>query len=221
MSMFKTLADLKKNTIDDKGSGGTQGGERIQRYFTIQSGESYLIRFRQELTEDSANFTDERGVAHVVFVHTNPEDYRKSAICTGDDESFGYRCFGCEQVVHDRGWKAKKHLLINVAVYNSEEEIWEPRVLDQKFTGAHVAETVVTYALEYGTILDRDFKISRTGQKQQTKYNLIPLAPKDADKSIDSLPMHDLTKIYRTMNPAEQAGFYIQENDDSSSNAWK
>lgn len=221
MSMFKTLSDLKKNTIENKGGSGMQDGERVQRYFTVKSGESFLIRFRQELTEDSAAFDDQTGVAHVVSVHTNPNDFRKSAVCTGDSEDFGYRCFGCEQVVHDRGWKAKQHLLINVAVYNAEDDVWEPRILDQKFTGAHVAETIVTYASEYGTIMDRDFKISRTGQKQQTKYNLIPLAPKDANESIASLPMHDLTKVYRTMNPAEQAGFYIPEEDNSGSNSWK
>ena len=221
MSMFKTLSDLRKNTIENKGSGGPQDGERVQRYFTVKSGESFLIRFRQELTEDSQNYSEDTGVAHVVSVHTNPLDFRKSAVCTGDHEEFGYRCFGCEQVVRDRGWKAKQHLLVNVAVYNAEDDVWEPRVLDQKFTGAHVAETVVTFATEYGTILDRDFKISRTGQKQQTKYNLIPLAPKDANESIASLPMHDLTRVYRIMNPAEQAGFYIAEDDSSSSNDWK
>ena len=209
MSMFKTLSDLRKNTIENKGSGGPQDGERVQRYFTVKSGESFLIRFRQELTEDSQNYSEDAGVAHVVSVHTNPNDFRKSAVCTGD------------QVVRDRGWKAKQHLLVNVAVYNAEDDVWEPRVLDQKFTGAHVAETVVTFASEYGTILDRDFKISRTGQKQQTKYNLIPLAPKDANESIASLPMHDLTRVYRIMNPAEQAGFYIAEDDSSSSNDWK
>jgi len=217
--MFKTLSDLKKNTINMKGS--AQDGERIQRYFVVKSGESYLIRFRQELTEDSAAFTEEAGVAHVVSVHTNPEDFKKSAVCTADNEEFGYRCFGCEQIVHDRGWRAKQHLLLNVAVFNAEEDIWEPRIIDQKFTGAHVAETIVTYASEYGTILDRDFKFSRTGQKQQTKYTLIPLAPKDAAPSIAELPMHDLTKVFRNMNPAEQAGFFAGEEDDSKSSDWK
>ena len=220
MSMFKTLSDLKKSTIDNKGSGPMIDGERIPRFFSVKSGESFLIRFRQELTEDSANFSDTDGVAHVVSVHTNPNDYKKSAICTGDNEDFGYRCFGCEQVVHDRGWRAKQHLLINVAVYNSDDDVWEPRILDQKFTGAHVAETIVTYASEYGTIMDRDFKISRTGQKQQTKYNLIPLAPKDANASIAELPMHDLTKTYKLMSPAEQAGYYISEEDNSGSSGW-
>jgi len=220
MSMFKTLSDLKKNTIENKGSGPMGDGERIPRFFSVKSGESYLIRFRQELTEDSANFSDAAGVAHVVSVHTNPNDYKKSAICTGDNEDYGYRCFGCEQVVHDRGWKAKQHLLLNVAVFSADDETWEPRILDQKFTGAHVAETIVTYASEYGTIMDRDFKISRTGQKQQTKYNLIPLAPKDANASIAELPMHDLTKTYKLMSPAEQAGYYISEEDNSGSSGW-
>ena len=46
MSMFKTLSDLKKNTIENKGNSGPMDGERVQRFFTVKSGESFLIRFR-------------------------------------------------------------------------------------------------------------------------------------------------------------------------------
>jgi hypothetical protein len=218
MAMFKTLKDLQNSTKKPETTGFS--GEKAKRFFTIKPDESFQIRFRQELTEDSANFIDDVGVAHVVRVHSNPADFTKNAVCTGDDEKYGYKCWACEQIDKDRGWKAKQHLLVNVAVFNAEENIWEPRVLDQKFTGAHVAESVVEYALEYGTLLDRTYKISRKGTKQQTQYTLIPLAPKDADASIADLPMHDLEKVYRSYSYSEQSGFYLGSESGGSASSW-
>jgi hypothetical protein len=218
MAMFKTLKDLQNST--KKAPASSQGGDRVKRFFTIKPDESFQIRFRQELTEDSQGFTEDDGVAHVVRVHSNPNDFTKNAICTADDERYGYKCWACEQLDKDRGWKAKQHLLLNVAVYDPDTDAWEPRVLDQKFTGAHVAESVVEYALEYGTLLDRTYKISRKGVKQQTQYTLIPLAPKEADSSITSLPMHDLTKVFRTIPYAEQSAFYVGAEDSSGASSW-
>lgn len=218
MAMFKTLKDLQNST--KKQTMGAEGGERVKRFFTIKPDESFQIRFRQELTEDSGNFDESLGVAHVVRVHSNPADFTKNGVCTGDDERYGYKCWACEQIDKDRGWKAKQHLLINVAVYNPDSDTWEPRVLDQKFTGAHVAESVVEYALEYGTLMDRTYKISRKGVKQQTQYTLIPLAPKDEDASIASLPMHDLTKVYRSLAYAEQSSFYLGSEESSGASSW-
>jgi hypothetical protein len=123
-------------------------------------------------------------------------------------------------VSFDKGWKAKNHLLINVAVFNKDDDVWEPRVLDQKFTPAHIANNLVEYAAEFGTIVDKDYKIKRQGTKQSTQYTLIPLAEKAADKSIVDLPMHDLDKIYRVIPPAEQQAFYISSEDGGSSSDW-
>jgi hypothetical protein len=218
MAMFKTLKDLQNST--KKQSVGADYGDKVKRFFTIKPDESFQIRFRQELTEDSANFDENLGVANVVRVHSNPADFTKNAICTGDDERYGYKCWACEQIDKDRGWKAKQHLLINVAVYNPDNDTWEPRVLDQKFTGAHVAESVVEYALEYSTLLDRTYKISRKGSKQQTQYTLIPLAPKDVDPSIADMPMHDLERVYRKFAYAEQSGFYLGSEERSGASSW-
>lgn len=217
MTMFKTLKDLQNST---KKPTYVDSGDRVKRFFTIKPDESFQIRFRQELTEDSGQFDEANGVAHVVRVHSNPADFTKNLVCTADDDKFGYKCWACEQIDKDRGWKPKQHLLINVAVFNAEEDVWEPRVLDQKFTGAHVAESIVEYALAYETLLDRDYKISRKGTKQQTQYTLIPLAPRDAHDSIAELPMHDLTKVYKTLSPAEQPSFFLGSEDQSSSSSW-
>jgi hypothetical protein len=217
MAMFKTLKDLQNST---KRQVSSMSGDKVKRFFTIKPDESFQIIFRQELTEDSANFDEEIGVAHVVRVHSNPADFTKNAICTSDDERYGYKCWACEQIDKDRGWKAKQHLLINVAVLDPTTNVWEPRVIDQKFTSAHVAETIVEYALEYGTLTDRAYKISRKGSKQDTQYNLIPLAPREMDESITGLPFHDLTKIYRSFPYAEQQGFYIGAEESAGASSW-
>ena len=129
-------------------------------------------------------------------------------------------CWACQQVPLDRAWRAKGHLLINIAVYNKDEDVWEPRVLDQKFTAAHVAESLLEFASEYGTIVDRDYKIKRKGVQQDTQYTLVPMAPKDADPSIADLVWHDLEKVYRTFSPSEQPGFYVSSEDKASSSDW-
>lgn len=216
-TMFKTLKDLKESTKTNRPQGD---GERVNRFFSLKSGQDARLRFRQELTEDAVGYDEEAGGAIAVMVHTNPADFRKSAECTADNEEYGYRCWACEQVPKDKGWKAKKHLLINIAVFNADEKTWEPRVLDHKFTPAHCAETILEYATEYDTIVDRDYKISRVGEKQSTNYSLIPLAAKDADASIKDLPLHDLNRHYKLISPAEQPGFYIADQDTSSSGSW-
>lgn len=219
MAIFKTLADLKKKT--DKPANTQGDGERIPRFFSVKPGEEFKIRFRQELTEDSSGFNEEAGVAELIAVHAHPDDFTKNARCTADMEEYGYKCWACSQVPKDRGWRAKSHLLINVAVFNKEENVWEPRVLDQKFTPAHVAETVVEYASEYGTVLDRDYKIKRKGQKQETQYTLVPMAEKAVDDSIAELPYHDLNTVYRTFAPAEQEGFYNASDDKGGASGWE
>lgn len=215
MALFKTLEELKKKVEKP-----AFDGERIPRFFIIKPGEEYRIRFRQELTQDLSGYDEEAGLAEHVMVHSNPLDFTKQARCTHDLEEFGSNCWACQQIPKDRGWKAKGHLLVNVAVYNADEDKWEPRVLDQKFTAAHVAEQLLELASEYSTITDRDYKIKRKGTKQDTQYTLVPLAAKDADASIAELPYHDLSSIYKIMTESEQEAYFLTEADGGSSSNW-
>jgi hypothetical protein len=216
MAMFKTLSDLKR-MIPASGDGG--GGS--DKYFKVDDGESFQIRFRQELTADASGYTDEADAAKLVRVHSNPADFTKSAVCTSDSEESGYKCWACEQIPKDKKWSPKLHLLVNIAVYNPDSDTWEPKVLDQKFTSAHTADSIVEYANEYGTLLDRTYKISRKGKKQATQYNLIPLAVKDADESITSMAYFDLSKHHRNFRYSEQAGYYLSQEDKGSSGDWE
>lgn len=212
MAFFKTLKDLQEKADKPAEGGG--------RFFTVKPGEEYRIRFRQELSEDLNGYDEEAGLAELVMVHTNPGDFTKHGRCTGDMEEYNYKCWACEQISTDSKWKPKGHLLVNIAVQNTDNDTWEPRVLDQKFTGAHVAENLLEYAGEYETILDRDYKIKRKGEKQATQYTLVPMGVKDPDASIKDLPFHDLSKSYKIVAPAEQAAHYLSTEDKSGSSGW-
>jgi hypothetical protein len=198
-SSLKTLKELEKNVPQ-------QGKSGLKRYFTLQNGDSYKIRFRQELTEDSANFDEEVGAAIIVPVVTSPINWKWRVASTSNLPEFGYRCWASEQVNADSRWKPRPHLLVNVAV--EIDGNWEPRILDTTFNQRHVALIMMEYAKEFGTITDRYYKYSRTGSgSSDTNYTLIPLGQSEMPEEIKSLPMHDLEKSYMTLPYDKQKSY--------------
>jgi hypothetical protein len=196
---LKTLKELEKNVPQ-------QGKSGLKRYFTLQNGDSYKIRFRQELTEDSANFDEEVGAAIIVPVVTSPINWKWRVASTSNLPEFGYRCWASEQVNADSRWKPRPHLLVNVAV--EIDGNWEPRILDTTFNQRHVALIMMEYAKEFGTITDRYYKYSRTGSgSSDTNYTLIPLGQSEMPEEIKSLPMHDLEKSYMTLPYDKQKSY--------------
>ena len=63
MKSYSTLADMKKTIEESSVSSGTG-----KRFIYLRDGDNYKIRFRQELTEDGANYDDEVGTAAIVPV---------------------------------------------------------------------------------------------------------------------------------------------------------
>lgn len=220
MGAFKTLSELQEATKrKEKGNNENQ----IPRYFTVKDGESYRIRFRQELTEDSKQYDPDFGPAEVVQVHVSPSDFKKTAVCTKDKAEYGYKCWACEQIAEDFKWKAKPHLVINVAVLMQDDDgnqSWQPRILDQKFSAQHVAQDIVEFAAMNGTIMDRDYMFKRNGAGTDTQYKLLPLDKGPADDSIEALDSHDVTSVYREISYAEQPGRFLGSEDTSSSKSW-
>lgn len=196
---LKTLKDIEKN-IPQSGKGGTK------KYFNLQSGDTYKIRFRQELTEDSRNYSEEAGTAIIVPVVTSPINWKWRCASTASMEEHGYRCWATEQVGSDSRWKPKPHLLINIAVEIDGK--WEPRILDTTFNQRHIAMLLVEYAKEFGSITDRVFKYSRTGSgAQDTNYSLIPLDQSPEPQEIKSLTMHQLDNVYMVLGYDKQRSF--------------
>jgi hypothetical protein len=198
---LKTLKDLEKNIPTQSGGGG-------KKFFTISSGETFKIRFRQELTEDSRNYDEAIGTAITVPVVTSPINWKWRAASTASLEKFNYRCWASEQISKDTRWRPKPHLLINVAV-EVEPGTWEPRIIDTTFNQRHIGLILIEYAKEFGSITDRYYKYSRTGSgAQDTNYTLIPLDQSPMPDSIKSLPVHDLNNVYMTLPYAKQEAFF-------------
>ena len=56
------------------------------RWLKLADSQSVKIRFVEELDEESANYSEGRGLSMVVKEHTNPKDYRRKAVDTMDSE---------------------------------------------------------------------------------------------------------------------------------------
>jgi hypothetical protein len=211
-SSIKTLKDIESNIPS---SGSSSGGGK--KYFNIQSGDTYKIRFRQELTEDSTNYDEYAGTGIIVPVVTSPINWKWRCASTASMAEHSYRCWATEQVPQDGRWKPKPHLLINIAV--EIDGRWEPRILDTTFNQRHVGMMLMEYAKEFGTITNQTFKYSRTGSgAQDTNYSLIPLGPSDADDSIASLTMHQLDNVYMVLGYEKQKQFLT--TGDLNNDSW-
>lgn len=202
MTLFATLDDLKKKA--QSGGGGSKN-----MFLAIKSNESKKIRFRQELTEDGALYDPEVGTARVVSVHTNPDDFRKRTACTRHLDSDNGKCLGCEQ-----NFYAVNHVVINVAVLDTNTGDWVPKLLDQKLTPAHIGYTMIEMAEEFGTIVDRDYRFSRTGEQKQTNYNLIPTEKSETLTSIKDLEIFDVSKTYPELSYQKQVEVHAGDSDD-------
>jgi hypothetical protein len=196
---LKTLKDLETAVVP------TQGASKgVKKYFTLQSGDAFKIRFRQELTEDAKYYSEEVGTGITVPVVTSPVNWKWRVASTSSLEKFNYRCWATEQSMTDKAWRPKPHLLINIAV-EVEPGTWEPRILDTTFNQRHVGLTLIEYAKEFGTITDREYKYSRTGSSaSDTNYSLIPLSVSEASEDIKKLPMHELDNVYMTLSYEKQ-----------------
>ena len=194
---LKSLRDIEKNIPS---SGQKSSGKK---FFNLQSGDTYKIRFRQELTEDSVNYNEEDGTAIIVPVVTSPINWKWRCASTAQLPDFGYRCWASEQAATDSRWKGRPHLLINVAV--EIDGVWEARIVDTTFNQRHIGLILMEYAKEFGTITDRYYKYSRTGSgAQDTNYTLIPLNQGEEDDAIKALPMHQLDNVYMTLGYEKQ-----------------
>ena len=198
---IKTLKELEK-AVGEKG-----GKSGAKKFFTVNAGQSYRIRFRQELTEDSKNYNSEVGTGITVPVVTSVVNWKWKVASTSGMEKFNYRCWATEQSVVDKAWRPKPHLLINIAV-EIEPGVWEPRVLDTTFNQRHIGLTLLEYAKEFGTITDRFYKYSRTGTgASDTNYSLIPLETSPETQAIKDMPFHQLDSVYKLLPYEQQQAF--------------
>jgi hypothetical protein len=177
------------------------------RWLKLADGQSVKIRFMEELDEDSANYSAERGLSLVVKEHTNPKDYRRKAVDTMDVEGRDWA-----EEMHRKdpkaGWNGRLRFYCNVFVDDGIEEpyaaIWSMGVGKQS-----AFNTIRDYALETGSISNLIFKLKRNGQGTETSYTLIPGSPDSEPHEWKDVKPYDLDVALSHVPYAEQEAYYL------------
>lgn len=187
------------------------------RWLKLADGQSVKIRFIEELDEDSANYSPERGLALVVKEHTNPKDYKRKAVDTMDTEGRDWA-----EEMHRKdpkaGWGGRLRFYINVLVDDGMEEpyvaIWSTGVAKSA-----TFNTIREFAIESPGISNMVWRLKRNGKGTETNYVLIP-GPTD-EQSFDwsKYEAYPLESAIRHVPYAEQEAFYLgYDNPTTSTN---
>lgn len=203
MSIIKGLKDI--SALLDKPKYESTGTK--VRWVKLADGQSAKIRFVEELDQDSANYSDSRGLSVVIAQHTNPKDYKRMAACTLDSEG---RCFGCEMARKEpkAGWRSKLRFYCNVLVEDGLEDPYVA-VWSQGISKQSAFNTIREYALETGSISNLEWKLKRNGQGIETNFTLLPTKPDSEPYDWSAIEPFNLEKVVREVPYAEQEAFYF------------
>ena len=203
MSIIRGLKDI--NAIVDKPK--FEGTGQKVRWVKLADGQSAKIRFIEELDQDSANYSEDRGLSVVIAEHTNPKDYKRKAACTIDSEG---RCYGCEMARKEpkSGWRSRLRFYCNVIIDDGTEDPYVA-VWSQGISKQSAFNTIREYALETGSISNLEWKIKRNGQGTETSYTLLPTKPDAEPHAWGDIEAFDLEKVVREVPYAEQENFYF------------
>lgn len=205
MSVIKGLKNI--NALLDKPKYESDG-PRV-RWLKLADGQAIKIRFIEELDEDSANYSADRGLALVVKEHQNPKDYKRKAVDTMDSEG---RDWAEEMYRKDpkgnAGWKGRLRFYCNVLVDDGMEDpyvaIWSMGVGKQS-----AFNTIREYALETGSISNLTWKVKRNGVSTETSYTLIPGVPDAEPFNWADVKPYPLEAALKNIPYAEQEAFYL------------
>lgn len=207
MSIVKGLKGINAR-IEANEAKASGGGEDFvkTKWFTLKDKESAKVIFLQELDADSANYSKKNDLGFVAVEHSNPDDFKRKALCTIEDEG---ACWACEQHRKDykAGWKQKTRLYINVLV-NADQEDAYVAVLSQGLSSSQITPALIEQSGEIGTITDKFMKIKRNGAGfNDTSYVLTPLGAHDKD--VESYELFDLEKVVRKISYDQQEAHYL------------
>jgi len=201
MSVIKGLAAIQEE-MAKRPQGGDFEDRPQARYVKVDSGQSVKLTPLQEIDQDSPSYKEELGTAIFVLMHTNPDNWKKSAKCTADKGE----CYGCK-----KGWTQKILLFINVLVDDGKEQY--VAIFNKGLGKGSVAQSWLNMAgdEDYNySISDKKFKMTRTGEKKKTTYSLdiLPSA-KVGDLTQYADQLFDLEKYVFTVSPEKQEAYYL------------
>jgi hypothetical protein len=213
MSVVKGLANI--NALLDKPK--YDSDKPRVKWLKLADGQSVKIRFLEELDEESANYSADRGLALVVKEHVNPKDYRRRAVDTMDSEGRDWA-----EEMHRKdpkaGWRGRLRFYCNVLVDDGIEEpyvaIWSMGVSKMS-----VFNTIREYAIETGSISSLVWKLKRSGQGTETSYTLIPSAPDTEPFDWSNIEPYPIEMALNNIPYAEQEAFYLGFDQPAATSA--
>ena len=185
------------------------------RWLKLADGQGATIRFIEELDEDSASYSPDRGLALVVKEHTNPKDYKRKAVDTMDTEGRDWA-----EEMHRKdpkaGWRGRLRFYCNVLVDDGTEPpyvaIWSMGVSKQS-----AFNIIREFAIETGSISNTKWKVKRNGQGTETSYSLYPQGPDTEPFDWSGVKPFPLESALNKIPYAEQEAFYLGFDGPSSS----
>lgn len=213
MGIVRGLKGINAHLDAEEAKFSGSGDSTPTKWFKLNDKQAVKVLFLQELDPDSPNFSEKNDLGFLAVEHVNPENWRRKAVCSIDDEG---ACYGCEQHSKDwkAGWKQKTRLYINVLVDNGTDEPYVA-VLSQGNGPKSITPSLIEQAGEMGTITDKWFKVKRSGAgAMDTSYLLTPLGAHD--KNVEDFELFDLEKALRQVPYAQQEAHYFGGTENAA-----
>ncbi|MFZ9241641.1 MAG: hypothetical protein ACO295_00410 [Sediminibacterium sp.] len=204
MSIIKGLKNIE--AILDKPKSDMSSGQKVT-WLKLDDGQSASIRFLSELDADSPNYDEKRGLAIVVSEHTNPEDYKRKAVCSAESQG---RCFGCEMYRKEpkSGWRPRLRFYCNVVFDNGIDDkhvaVWSMGV-----SKTATFNTLREYVADAGSISNMVWKLKRNGKGTETNYVLLPTKTDTEPFNWSGFEPFNLEKVVKDVPYSEQESFYF------------
>lgn len=182
------------------------GNSRDIQWVKLKDGESVKITFLQELFADAPLYKESMGTTLTVTEHQNPDDYKKKASCTIEEEG---RCYGCEQAAKGvKGWGVRGRFYANVLVDDGTQEPYVA-ILSQGVGARSITPAVYMVYGDSSAITNLQFRIQRTGMGTKTSYTATPIIGSNGVGIPEDYEVFDLEKIcVKSVPYEEQAEFY-------------
>lgn len=211
---LKALNELKERTAESS--------RKRADFFRLKDGESMRVRFLQELDEESPHYDPDAGTAVIIPEHTGPgkEGWKRRAQCTIAEGA----CYPCERRAAGEyeDWRKARHVMYINVLENPGTDEEKVSVLGQSVFGNGIIQTLVEYASDDemgGAITDREWKISRQGERTDTRHTATAYPAKEFDTPAGKYELFDLTEVvahvpYENQERFYTSGLHLEEEDE-------
>jgi hypothetical protein len=207
MSFIKGLKAINNVLEEQRQRAEKSADYQKVEWLKLTDGQAVKARFVEELDEDSPGYDESRGLAVVIAEHTAPEDFRRKAVCTKDDDG---RCYACEQAQSNpkAGWWPKLRYYTNVIIDDGKDA---PHVVawSQGVSNKSAFNILREQAIDMGSVSNLQWKLKRNGLGTETSYLLMPQLADAEPFDWSAFEFFDLEKIVREVPYAEQEAFYL------------